>query len=88
MAGRCRDRSFASPATQVTNGGRCYLPTSTSLVTSSILASFPRDFEAHLAGTCGLRHDIAIPKILDYEPGYGFALDLEYDRKQPNWTYR
>jgi len=75
-------------ATWVTNGGRCYLPTSTSLVTSSILASFPEDFEAHLQGRCRLRHDIVIPKILDYEPGYGFTLDLEYDRKQPDWSYR
>ena len=71
----------------VTNGGRCYLPTSTSLVASSILASYPQDFEAHMAGTCTLRHDIAIPKITGYDSETGFTLDLEYDRKQPDWTY-
>ncbi|HEY7801874.1 MAG TPA: NADH-ubiquinone oxidoreductase-F iron-sulfur binding region domain-containing protein [Dehalococcoidia bacterium] len=74
-------------ATWVTNGGRCYLPTSTSLVTSSILGSFPEDFQAHLEGRCELRHDIEIPKIKDYDEDYGFTLDHDYDRKQPDWSY-
>ncbi len=74
-------------ATWVTNGQRCFLATSTSLVASSILASFPEDFGAHLEGRCQLRHDIVVPKILDYEGGQGFTYDIEYIRKQPDWSY-
>jgi NADH-quinone oxidoreductase subunit F len=71
----------------VEEGQRCYLPTSTSLVVSSILRSFPDDFAAHVHGECGLRHDLVLPKITDYRPGEGFTYDLNYVRKQPDWTY-
>jgi len=78
---------IAETATWVTNGQRCYLATSEQLVVASILANFPGDFEAHLAGTCKLRHDLVLPKIIDYREGQGFTFDEEYWRKQPDWTY-
>jgi NADH:ubiquinone oxidoreductase subunit F (NADH-binding) len=73
--------------TWVTNGARCYLATSQSLVTESLLASFPDDFAAHLRGTCALRHDMPLPKLVDYVEGQGFTYDTTYARKQPDWTY-
>jgi NADH:ubiquinone oxidoreductase subunit F (NADH-binding) len=73
--------------TWVTNGARCYLATSQSLVTASILAAFPEDFQDHLAGRCPLRHDRGLPKMTDYVPGQGFRYDETYQSKQPDWTY-
>jgi NADH-quinone oxidoreductase subunit F len=71
----------------VEEGQRCYLPTSTALVVSSILRAFPDDFAAHTAGECKLRHDLVLPKITDYREGDGFTYDLNYVHKQPDWTY-
>ena len=78
---------IAETATWVTNGQRCYLATSEQLVTASILAAFPADFEAHLAGSCELRHDLPLPKITGYTEGQGFTFDEDYWRKRPDWTY-
>jgi NADH-quinone oxidoreductase subunit F len=74
-------------STWVENGQRCYLPTSEAVVVSSILHAFPQDFEAHLKGTCALRHDYIIPKMTDYKAGSGFAYDKTYLRKLPDWSY-
>lgn len=74
-------------AGMVEDGQRCYLPTSTNLVVSSILSSFPDDFAAHVSGRCRLRHDLVLPKIVDYVEGKGFSYDTNYVRKQPDWTY-
>jgi NADH:ubiquinone oxidoreductase subunit F (NADH-binding) len=65
-------------ATWVTNGQRCALPNSTQLLTASIMAAFPREFEDHLAGRCARRHDFLLPKIKDYREGEGFTFDTEY----------
>jgi NADH:ubiquinone oxidoreductase subunit F (NADH-binding) len=73
--------------TWVTNAARCYLASSESIVTASIMDAFPEEFEAHLTGTCSLRHDLIVPKMLDYVPGQGFVYDETYSRKQPDWTY-
>jgi NADH:ubiquinone oxidoreductase subunit F (NADH-binding) len=74
-------------ATWVTNGQRCYLATSESMVVSSTLRRFPDDFAAHLNGSCELRHDFSLPKMTDYVAGQGFTYDESYARKQPDWTY-
>ena len=71
----------------MTNAARCYLATSQSLVTQSILAAFPDDFQAHLRGACLLDHTLIVPKMLDYVPGHGFVYDQTYTLKQPDWTY-
>jgi NADH-quinone oxidoreductase subunit F len=78
---------IAETATWVTNGQRCALATSTQIVTSSLLAGFPHEFEAHVRGDCALRHDLRLPKITAYDPDKGFAFDAEYWRKQPDWSY-
>jgi NADH-quinone oxidoreductase subunit F len=72
----------------VEQGQRCFLPTSTALVTSSIVSAFPDDFAAHTGDpTCNLRHDVSVPKFLDYVDGEGFRYDLGYAKKRPDWTY-
>jgi NADH:ubiquinone oxidoreductase subunit F (NADH-binding) len=75
----------------VEEGQRCYLPTSTALVVSSILRAFPEDFAAHTGAhtglKCKMRHDLVLPKIADYSEGKGFTYDLNYVHKQPDWTY-
>ncbi len=74
-------------STWVTNAARCYLATSQSLVTQSVMAAFPDDFQAHLRGMCPLDHALIVPKMLDYVPGQGFVYDQSYSLKQPDWTY-
>ncbi len=69
------------------NGARCFLASSTALVVSSILSEYQEDFSAHVSGTCNLRHDLVLPKIVDYVEGQGFSFDSLYSRKQPDWTY-
>jgi NADH-quinone oxidoreductase subunit F len=78
---------IAQTTTWVNNGQRCYLPTSESVVVSSILEAFPEDFARHLEPWCRLRHDLIIPKMTDYVEGEGFTYDEDYMRKQPDWTY-
>ncbi|MGE0541959.1 MAG: NADH-ubiquinone oxidoreductase-F iron-sulfur binding region domain-containing protein [Dehalococcoidia bacterium] len=80
------DEIYAA-TTWVTNSARCFLATSQSVVTASILNAFPEDFQAHLAGRCPLRHDRILPKMTDYVPGQGFRYDETYASKQPDWTY-
>jgi NADH-quinone oxidoreductase subunit F len=70
----------------VTNAARCFLASEELIVTASMLAAFPEEFQAHLEGTCALRH-LIVPKMTDYVPGEGFVYDRDYTRKQPDWTY-
>ncbi len=74
-------------STWVTNSQRCYLPTSEQLVVASLLREFREDFQAHLEGRCDLRHDMPLPKFVDYIEGQGFLYDTSYAQKQPDWTY-
>lgn len=71
----------------VNNAARCYLTTSEQLVTLGLLAAFRDEFQAHVDRTCSRRHDLIVPKMLDYVEGQGFVYDTEYRRKQPDWTY-
>jgi NADH-quinone oxidoreductase subunit F len=50
----------------VTDANRCYLGTEEQRVVGSLLDRFPEDFETHLVGTCPLRHDVVVPKIVDF----------------------
>ncbi len=72
----------------VTGGHRCALPVSEQMLMYSIVERFQKDFLAHLDGTCRLRHDMPLPKLVDYEPGRGFVYDEHYDEKRADWTYR
>ncbi len=72
----------------VENRHRCFLPTSESLVISSILDAFPEDFHRHLrGGECDLDHNIVLPKMIDYREGEGFVYDRHYEMKRPDWSY-
>jgi NADH-quinone oxidoreductase subunit F len=73
--------------TWVANSSRCYLPTSESLVISSIIAAFADEFADHTHGSCERRHDLPLPKLTDYSAAEGFTYDLEWSRKQPDWSY-
>jgi NADH:ubiquinone oxidoreductase subunit F (NADH-binding) len=70
----------------VADGNRCYLAIQEQLVVASLLQAFPEDVVAHEEGTCALRHDIVVPRMLDLTDD-GFVLDLDYWRKQPDWSY-
>lgn len=86
--GRASDvDSIMETATWVENGARCYLPTSESLVISSIVAAFPEEFSDHVRGACQRRHDMRLPKLTDYSADRGFTYDLGWSRKQPDWSY-
>lgn len=72
----------------VTDANRCYLPVQERTVISSLLRTFPDDFDAHLAGWCpSERAHVPIPKIVDLHDGT-VVYDTEQERKQPDWTYR
>ena len=53
---------------------------------SSILRQFPEDVVAHEEGRCRLRHDLALPKLVDFD-GTRFVYDERQARKRPDWTY-
>jgi NADH:ubiquinone oxidoreductase subunit F (NADH-binding) len=70
----------------VTDGARCYLASEEQQVVASLLQAFPDDVHAHETGTCSLRHDVLVPKIVDLAPD-GFVLDERHRLKRPDWTY-
>ena len=70
----------------VTDGNRCYLAVEEQQVVSSILRQFPEDIVAHEEGRCRLRHDLVLPKLVDFD-GTRFVYDERQARKRPDWTY-
>src|SRR5262249_9159405 len=61
----------------VADGNRCFLAVEEQQVVSSILRRFPEDVVAHEEGRCNLRHDLVVPKIVDFDNG-----EFVYDAKQ------
>jgi NADH:ubiquinone oxidoreductase subunit F (NADH-binding) len=75
-------------ALKVTDGQKCALPTGETLIVQSALQLFPEEFRAHTEGPCPNRHDLRLPKLVDWDEATGrFAYDERYDRKRPDWTY-
>ncbi len=75
-------------AKTVTDGQKCALPTGTSLLAQSFVQVFLREFQEHAGRTCPSPRDLVFPKITDWDEAAGrFAYDLEYPKKQPDWTY-
>jgi NADH:ubiquinone oxidoreductase subunit F (NADH-binding) len=75
-------------ATTVTDGQRCALPTGESLLMQSIVQLFGEELAAHDGAGCSSEREIRVPKFLDFDAEAGrFTYDVEYDRKQPDWTY-
>jgi hypothetical protein len=71
----------------VTDANRCYLGAEEQRVVGSLLDAFADDFETHLVGACPLRHDVLVPKIVDFDETGRFAFDRRQLRKRPDWTY-
>jgi NADH-quinone oxidoreductase subunit F len=70
----------------VTDANRCYLGTEEQQVVSSVLRRFPEDIVAHEEQRCGLRHDLVVPKLVDFMDS-AFTYDAKQARKRPDWTY-
>jgi NADH-quinone oxidoreductase subunit F len=70
----------------VTDGNRCYLAVEEQQVVSSILRQFPEDIVAHEEGRCRLKHDLVVPKLVDFD-GTRFVYDERQAHKRPDWTY-
>ena len=72
---------------KVTDGNRCYLAVEEQVLISSMLRTFPEEFEEHLgAGQCPRPRDFALPKIVDLVDGVA-TYDARQPRKLPDWTY-
>lgn len=74
-------------ATWTPNGARCFLASEEAIVIPSILRAYPDDFHAHFEGSCQLRHNLTLPKMIQYSEDAGFTYDNDYHRKQPDWSY-
>jgi NADH:ubiquinone oxidoreductase subunit F (NADH-binding) len=70
----------------VADGNRCFLAVEEQQVVSSILRRFPEDVVLHEERRCPLRHDLVVPKLVDFD-GTTFLYDERQARKQPDWTY-
>ena len=72
----------------VTGGQRCALPTGAAALVRSALTRFPVEFDEHLRMPCPLRHDLPVPKIVDFDETSGrFRYDDRYRLKRPDWSY-
>jgi NADH-quinone oxidoreductase subunit F len=80
-------QDIADVCTWTEEGQRCFLASSEALVMAGLVDKFPRVFQAHLQGTCRQRHDLPLPKIVDYSASGGFIYDEHYVHKQQDWTY-
>jgi NADH:ubiquinone oxidoreductase subunit F (NADH-binding) len=74
-------------ATWTPNGARCFLASEEAIVVPSILRAYPDDFHAHFNRSCQLRHNLTLPKMTQYSEDGGFTYDVDYYRKQPDWSY-
>lgn len=74
-------------ATWTPNGARCFLASEESIVVPSIVRAFLDDFGAHIEDRCQLRHNLTLPKLVDFSESAGFTYDESYARKRPDWTY-
>jgi NADH:ubiquinone oxidoreductase subunit F (NADH-binding) len=70
----------------VADANRCSLPVEAQQLVPSLLAEFADDFTAHAAGSCALRHDLVLPKIVDIDEGVAL-FDERQAEKRADWTY-
>jgi NADH-quinone oxidoreductase subunit F len=70
----------------VTDQNRCFLGTEEQVVVSSILRSFPEDFDIALDRGPTFERDYPFPKIVELGDGQ-VVYDEDQPRKQPDWTY-
>jgi NADH-quinone oxidoreductase subunit F len=69
----------------LTDGARCALPASARTVVASLLRRFPADVAAHAERRCRLRHDVAVPRIVELAGGRA-RYDRALARKHPGWA--
>ena len=85
--GTARDfEDIRDTTTWVEEGQRCALASSEALVMAGIVEKFPEAFAAHIAQTCQKRHDLVLPKMVDYDGVGDFTYDARYVHKRPDWT--
>ncbi len=70
----------------VADGARCYLATQHQNVLSSLLAAYPDEVEAHVAGTATGVTPALIAELVDVDGGQA-TWDERHREKQPDWTY-
>jgi NADH-quinone oxidoreductase subunit F len=71
-----------------TDGQKCALPTGESLLMQSVVNVFEEEFRRHVGASCPLPRELTFHKIVDWDRAAGrFVYDLEYARKQPDWTF-
>jgi len=72
-----------------TDGQKCALPTGESLLIQSLVQVFADEFRGHIGHVCPLPRELTFHKIIDWEGAtQRFVYDQNYERKQPDWTYR
>lgn len=70
----------------VITGARCSLATQHQVVVSSLMAAFPAEFDAHVAGTAVAREPELIAELIDIHDGAA-RFDSSFRTKQPDWTH-
>jgi NADH:ubiquinone oxidoreductase subunit F (NADH-binding) len=75
--------SIARSVSTVADGGRCYLPTQSQLLITSILESFPADVEERRDH--GGDPTLVLPKIVDIVDGRA-VVDHTHTHRRPDWS--
>ncbi len=70
----------------VITGARCSLATQHQVVISSLMAAFPAEFEAHVAGAAKGHEPELISELVDIVDGVA-RFDDSFRKKQPDWTH-
>ena len=72
---------------RVTDGNRCFLAVEEQAVVSSIMRTFPEEFDEHLSlHRCPRPRPVPLPKLVDLAGGRATYDEKQY-RKQPDWTF-
>jgi NADH-quinone oxidoreductase subunit F len=69
----------------MTDGARCALPAAARTVVASLVRRFPADVAAHAERRCRLRHDVAVPRIIELAGGRA-RYDRSLARRPPGWV--
>ena len=73
-------------AGNVADRARCYLAHQHQVVTQSIMARYPDQFEDHVAGRIGPVEPYLIAELVDIEDGVA-VVDERFAEKQPDWSF-
>lgn len=77
-----------SGAKSAPQGNRCYLPVQGSLLITSLMENYPKEFQNLLKKSAKAVPPWPIPKMVDYDSKKKiFTLDKLQPLKQPDWTF-